>query len=149
MTKEVKGKKLTIVGRALKRLNLSEDDKLVLMYDFKIRDYEKQIKLRKRQLFQKKEKFEETLEEYTEVLNELEDEKIAAFETIDVESIGSVAARKSYSDTFDNQIADAEYRLKRQEDKIETLKSEYNKEVESIEKEIKIYQDRLDIIVGE
>ena len=129
--------------RVLGRLNLSEKGQVALFGDLAVKNYEKGIKNKKSTIEKLKSELAEKLEEEEQILVELKEDLLSITESVNVEQIKSVDARKTYFDIFDKNISSAMSKTDAQEKYIVAVKESVDKQIKNLESEIKILETKL------
>ena len=129
----------TWLEKALALLNISEQDKLVLMK----KRMEKYYKEEERKCNAHIERLERELEDYLETsaekLEEIKEQEEQSFLEINVDKIATVELRDSYVSQLDEQFNRGIKARKQKEEEIQAQK-------ESTEKQIKLYKEKLEMI---
>ena len=129
----------TWLEKALALLNISEQDKLVLMK----KRMEKYYKEEERKCNAHIERLERELEDYLEIskekLEEIKEQEEQAFIEINVDKIATVELRESYVFQLDEQFNRGIRARKEKEEEIQAQK-------EYTEKQIKLYKEKLEMI---
>ena len=129
----------TWLEKALALLNISEQDKLVLMK----KRMEKYYKEEERKCNAHIERLERELEDYletsTEKLDEIKEQEEQSFLEINLDKIATVELRDSYVSQLDEQFNRGIRARKEKELEIQAQK-------ESTEKQIKLYKEKLEMI---
>ena len=129
----------TWLEKALALLNISEQDKLVLMK----KRMEKYYKEEERKCNAHIERLERELEDYletsTEKLDEIKEQEEQSFLEINLDKIATVELRDSYVSQLDEQFNRGIRARKEKEEAIQAQK-------ESTEKQIKLYKEKLEMI---
>ena len=129
----------TWLEKALALLNISEQDKLVLMK----KRMEKYYKEEERKCNAHIEKLERELLDYLETseekLEEIKEQEEQSFLEINVDKIATVELRDSYVSQLDEQFNRGIRARKEKEEEIQAQK-------ESTEKQIKLYKEKLEMI---
>ena len=129
----------TWLEKALALLNISEQDKLVLMK----KRMEKYYKEEERKCNAHIERLERELEDYLETsaekLEEIKEQEEQAFIEINVDKIATVELRDSYVFQLDEQFNRGIKARKEKEEEIQAQK-------EYTEKQIKLYKEKLEMI---
>ena len=129
----------TWLEKALALLNISEQDKLVLMK----KRMEKYYKEEERKCNAHIERLERELEDYletsTEKLDEIKEQEEQSFLEINLDKIATVELRDSYVSQLDEQFNRGIKARKEKEEEIQAQK-------EYTEKQIKLYKEKLEII---
>ena len=129
----------TWLEKALALLNISEQDKLVLMK----KRMEKYYKEEERKCNAHIERLERELEDYletsTEKLDEIKEQEEQAFIEINLDKIATVELRDSYVSQLDEQFNRGIRARKEKEEEIQAQK-------EYTEKQIKLYKEKLEMI---
>lgn len=129
----------TWLEKALALLNISEQDKLVLMK----KRMEKYYKEEERKCNAHIERLERELEDYLETsaekLEEIKEQEEQSFLEINLDKIATVELRDSYVSQLDEQFNRGIKDRKQKEEEIQAQK-------ESTEKQIKLYKEKLEMI---
>ena len=129
----------TWLEKALALLNISEQDKLVLMK----KRMEKYYKEEERKCNAHIEKLERELLDYLETseekLEEIKEQEEQSFLEINLDKIATVELRDSYVSQLDEQFNRGIKARKEKEEEIQSQK-------ESTEKQIKLYKEKLEMI---
>ena len=129
----------TWLEKALALLNISEQDKLVLMK----KRMEKYYKEEERKCNAHIEKLERELLDYLETseekLEEIKEQEEQSFLEINLDKIATVELRDSYVSQLDEQFNRGIKARKQKEEEIQAQK-------ESTEKQIKLYKEKLEMI---
>ena len=129
----------TWLEKALALLNISEQDKLVLMK----KRMEKYYKEEERKCNAHIEKLERELLDYLETseekLEEIKEQEEQSFLEINLDKIATVELRDSYVSQLDEQFNRGIRARKQKEEEIQAQK-------ESTEKQIKLYKEKLEMI---
>ena len=129
----------TWLEKELALLNISEQDKLVLMK----KRMEKYYKEEERKCNAHIERLERELEDYLETsaekLDEIKEQEEQSFLEINLDKIATVELRDSYVSQLDEQFNRGIKARKQKEEEIQAQK-------ESTEKQIKLYKEKLEMI---
>lgn len=130
--------KVSFLEKCLAKLNLSEDGKVGLAIDAIIKSYQKEIKAYERKIADLTTQEADKLLDMQEVLAELIAEKNETVASIDVTSIQSNEARKSYVNVYTRKVRNAISKVKSQEEAIADYK-------EAVADTIKDHQEQIDM----
>ena len=129
----------TWLEKALALLNISEQDKLVLMKKRMERYYKDEERKCNAQIEKLKRDLEDYLEISKERLEEIKEQEEQAFIEINVDKIATVELRESYVFQLDEQFNRGIKARKEKEEEIQAKK-------ELHEKQIKLYKEKLEMI---
>ena len=129
----------TWLEKALALLNISEQDKLVLMKKRMEKYYKEEERKCNAHIERLEREFEDYLETSAEKLEEIKEQEEQSFLEINVDKIATVELRDSYVFQLDEQFNRGIKARKEKEEEIQAQK-------ESTEKQIKLYKEKLEMI---
>ena len=129
----------TWLEKALALLNISEQDKLVLMKKRMEKYYKEEERKCNAHIKRLERELEDYLETSAEKLEEIKEQEEQAFIEINVDKIATVELRDSYVSQLDEQFNRGIKARKEKEEQIQAKK-------ELHEKQIKLYKEKLEMI---
>ena len=129
----------TWLEKALALLNISEQDKLVLMKKRMEKYYKEEERKCNAQIERLERELEDYLETSTEKLEEIKEQEEQSFLEINLDRIATVELRDSYVSQLDEQFNRGIRARKEKEEEIQAQK-------EYTEKQIKLYKEKLEMI---
>lgn len=141
-----KKKQSKFVQNVLRRLNLSDEGKIGEFENLAVKEWRKQVKLYKKQLKTMEESHHEKMDDLYEELEEVKEERLAAFETIEPEAINTLNDRKDYLLTYNNKIDKAIQKVKNKEVDIEDEQEDFESDSQRIKDAIEHFEFKLHFI---
>ena len=129
----------TWLEKALALLNISEQDKLVLMKKRMEKYYKEEERKCNAHIERLEREFEDYLETSAEKLEEIKEQEEQSFLEINLDKIATVELRDSYVSQLDEQFNRGIKARKEKEEEIQAKK-------ELHEKQIKLYKEKLEMI---
>ena len=129
----------TWLEKALALLNISEQDKLVLMKKRMEKYYKEEERKCNAHIERLEREFEDYLETSAEKLEEIKEQEEQSFLEINLDKIATVELRESYVSQLDEQFNRGIKARKEKEEEIQAKK-------ELHEKQIKLYKEKLEMI---
>ena len=129
----------TWLEKALALLNISEQDKLVLMKKRMEKYYKEEERKCNAHIERLEREFEDYLETSAEKLEEIKEQEEQSFLEINLDKIATVELRDSYVSQLDEQFNRGIKARKEKEEQIQAKK-------ELHEKQIKLYKEKLEMI---
>lgn len=129
----------TWLEKALALLNISEQDKLVLMKKRMEKYYKEEERKCNAHIERLEREFEDYLETSAEKLEEIKEQEEQSFLEINLDKIATVELRDSYVSQLDEQFNKGIKARKEKEEQIQAKK-------ELHEKQIKLYEEKLEMI---
>ena len=129
----------TWLEKALALLNISEQDKLILMKKRMEKYYKEEERKCNAHIERLEREFEDYLETSAEKLEEIKEQEEQSFLEINVDKIATVELRDSYVSQLDEQFNRGIKARKEKEEQIQAKK-------ELHEKQIKLYKEKLEMI---
>ena len=129
----------TWLEKALALLNISEQDKLVLMKKRMEKYYKEEERKCNAQIERLERELEDYLETSAEKLEEIKEQEEQSFLEINLDKIATVELRDSYVSQLDEQFNRGIKARKEKEEEIQAQK-------EYTEKQIKLYKEKLEMI---
>ena len=129
----------TWLEKALALLNISEQDKLVLMKKRMEKYYKEEERKCNAHIERLEREFEDYLETSAEKLEEIKEQEEQSFLEINLDKIATVELRESYVSQLDEQFNRGIRARKEKEEEIQAQK-------DYTEKQIKLYKEKLEMI---
>jgi predicted nucleic acid-binding Zn-ribbon protein len=137
--------KLSIWERIAAKLELSDSDKLKSFFTREKKRSMRAIKTLEKNKEVLKMNYENDLSAYNDMMEDTRNEYELSKEEIVPENVTGNSAMDSFSAQYWTGIQLCKDKLESLEAQISDLKSDYDLEVEAIDKEIALYQERIDI----
>jgi len=147
MSTQVKeSKKLGIVEKIMRKLQLGDEGKIGSFFDKQVKKSEKAIRDLKRNQETLKNRYEDDVVDLKDKLQDAQEALKDAYENVTPEDVHNNAAMLEFESTYWRGVGIAKHEVERLEKSLEAKKENYTDEMKVIEKEIEAHQDRIDAL---